>query len=148
MGNWKTVNITGTIPEAEIQPLRDWLGYSHDDGDPGWEHFGPLSFNRESPSLAGLNDWVRTTVFACGNLAERDYSTGNVAEELRRLLEIAPGMRLKVHCGGDWESGTCTATITVAEGHVTIGPPEAETVAPVSDEQAAGNLLRNLTRPR
>lgn len=149
MGNWRTVNITGSIDEAEVPLLRERLGYSigTSSGDPGWEHFGPLSFNRDSPSLCGLNNWVRPVVFACGNLAERDYGVKAVAETLRELLAIAPSMRLKVHCGGDWESETCIATITVANGTVETGPPEVERVAPVSDGQAAGNPQRNLYRP-
>ena len=56
MGNWRTVNITGTIADAEIPALRERLGYSRDRGWLSGQQFGPLSFNTGSPSLCGLND--------------------------------------------------------------------------------------------
>jgi hypothetical protein len=150
MGNWRTVNITGTMTEEDAGVLGAWLGYtiaSPVSGTSCFDHFGPLSFSREKPSLCGLNNWVAPVVFACGNLAERDYTPEDVAEELRRLLAVAPSMRLKVHCGGDHESDTCVATVTVADGQVVTGPPEVERVAAVSEDQAVGNLLRAIARP-
>jgi hypothetical protein len=145
MGNWRTVNITGTIDERHIGPLRARLAYDYDTPG-GFDNFGPLSFSPERPSLCGLGDWVRPVVNACGNLAERDYSVGDVAGELEKLVVIAPSMLLKVHCGGDWESGECVATISVGEGIVATGPPEVKMIAGPSEEQVMGNLLTNLMR--
>lgn len=146
MGNWRTVNMTGTIDPADIPALRVRLVYDMRSGD--WEGFGPLSFDPQTPSLAGLGDWVRPQVFAAGNLAERDYDVADVAELLAELAGLAPSLRLKVHCGGDWESTECVATITVRGGGVAVGPAEVLQVAPVTDEQAHGRLLTHLTRPR
>ena len=147
MGNWRTVNITGTISDNDVPALRERLGYSYERNFTE-QHFGPLSFSTDRPSLAGLNNWVAPTVFACGNLAERDYSVEDVADELRDLVTIAPSMLLKVHCGGDWESEECIATISVGEGIVAVGKAEVAKVAPVSDAQAAGNLMINLYGPQ
>lgn len=144
MGNWRTVNITGTMSEHDAGMLREYLGYTHDLDDPAFSRFGPLSFNRQQPGIFGLNDWVSPSVSACGNLAERDYSVEDVAEELRKLVAIAGTLLLKVHCGGDYESDECIATISVGEGLVVVGKPEVERVEPVSDGQAQANLLRAL----
>ena len=105
MGNWRTVNITGTMTAADASALRARLAYTYERGDPGMDNFGPLSFSIESPGLCGLGDWPAGQVSRCGNLAERDYSPEDVAEELRKLVHIAPSMLLKVHCGGDWGVG-------------------------------------------
>jgi len=146
MGNWRTVNITGTIAEAEVGPLRDRLAYSYDTPG-GFDNFGPLSFCRERPSLCGLGNWVRPQVSAIGNLAERDYSPEDVRAELERLLEIAPSMMLTVHCGADYESDECVATIRTGEGLAVLLPPEVAKIAEIPDEQAIGNLMANLLRP-
>jgi hypothetical protein len=146
MGNWRTVNVIGTIAPEHVGPLHDWLGYSHDLDDPAMGRFGPLSFNRRSPSLCGLNAWPAERVSACGNLAERDYSVEDVAGELRRLVHVAPSMLLKVHCGGEYESGDCVATISVGEGVVAVGEPEQAKVTGPSEGQMMGNLLQNLLR--
>lgn len=128
MGNWRTVSITGSMNARDAASLYEYLGYSYAPKNPAMDHFGPLSFNRDQPSLCGLNNWVNTTVNACGNLAERNYSVEDVAEELRKLLSVAGTMLLKVHCGGDWESEKCVATINVGEGLVVVGEPEVESI--------------------
>lgn len=153
MGNWRTVNMTGTMNERDAAALRQYLGYSHrfiTSGaarDPAWDHFGPLSFCRDQPSLCGIGDWPAPTVNRAGNLAERDYSVERVAEHLRELLTVAGTMLLKVHCGGDYESLDCVATISAGEGLVAIGKPEMERIGAMSDEQAELNAIRALSAP-
>jgi hypothetical protein len=146
MGNWRTVNITGTIAADEVGPLRERLSYSYDRPD-GFDNFGSLSFNRERPSLCGIGDWPATSVSAIGNLAERGYSPEDVRAELERLLEIAPSMMLTVHCGGDYETDECVATIRTGEGLAVLLPPEVEKIAEIPGAQAFGNLMANLIRP-
>lgn len=142
MGNWRTVNLSGTIAEADIAPLRARLGYHYGPG--GFDNFGPLSFSTEKPSLCGLNDWVRPEVNAVGNLAERDYTPEDVRAELEQLLTIAPSMMLVIHCGGGYETDECVATIRTGEGLAVLLPPEVEKIAGISDEQATANLFRAL----
>jgi len=149
MGNWRTVNITGTMTEDHARALRDLL----DRGDafdwPGWsEPYSCLSFSTERPSLFGLGAWPAPQMNRCGNLAERDYTVKDVADALGVLVHIAPSMLLKVHCGGDWEAEECVNTISVGEGLVITGKPEVATVTGPSEEQMLGNLVANLTRPR
>lgn len=143
MGNWRTVNVTGTIAEADIPALRERLGYTYDSPS-GFDHFGPLSFSTDSPSICGLNNWVHAVVNATGNLAERDYSPEDVRAELQQLLAIAPSMMLTVHCGGDWESDDCVATIRTGEGLAVLLPPEVESISGPSDAQMNANLMANL----
>lgn len=154
MGNWRTVNMTGTMSERDAAALRQYLGYSHRfiasgaKRDPAWDRFGPLSFNRDQPSLCGLNDWPAPEVNRIGNLAERDYSVEQVAEHLRELLTVAGTMLLKVHCGADYEVLDCVATINVGEGIAAIGKPEVAKIEEIPDVQAEANLLRALMSPR
>ena len=145
MGNWRTVNITGTIArQSEVDALRKHLDYEPGGGEGDYSHFGPLSFNSTRPSLCGVGDWPALQVDRCGNLAERDYSVEDVAETLRELVHIAPSMLLKVHCGADYESDECIATISVGEGLVVVGEPERETIDGPPESQMLTNLFTNL----
>ena len=147
MGNWRTVNLSGTIArQSEVDALRAWLDYGPDYENGDYSHFGPLSFNTARPGLCGLGDWPALQIGRCGNLAERDYIVEDVAETLRELVHIAPTMLLKVHCGGDWESDECVATISVGEGLVAIGKPEVETIKGPSEEQILANFMQNMLR--
>lgn len=141
MGNWRTVNIVGQVAEAEVAALRAALVYDLDN----WDNFGPLAFAADRPGLAGLGDWVRPRISAHGNLAERDYSVEDVAEALRRLLLVAPSLDVRVHCGGDWESEECVATVTASGGQVRVGPPLVAVVVSVGDV-VMERLLRSVTR--
>lgn len=133
MGDWRTVNIVGSIGPAEVEPLRAHLA----------QHFGPLS---PTGHLFGLGDWPAAEIDAAGNLAERDYSPHDVYDALWPLRIIAPSMRLTVHVGGDWESTECVATITMDGDGVFDGPPEVATVRPVDVATAMGRMLAALTR--
>ena len=57
-----------------------------------------------------------------------NYDINDVAEALRHMVTLAPSLELKVHCGGDYESDTCVATVTVHAGEVSVGPAEVPTV--------------------
>lgn len=132
VGNWRTVNIVGTIDPAEVEAARRYLAV---DRYSQGRTIGPLSI---SEGLCSLGDWPAPTVMAVGNLFERNYSVRDVADHLSKLLDWAPSARLKVHCGADHEDETCVATITVEDGRVTVGDP-------VSDDVTAGRLLNALT---
>ena len=141
MGNWRTVSIEGSIAPEHVAALKAALRWDMDDLDaePGP---GPLSFY---PSLGGLGPWPAPEVKAGGNLFERDYSVESVAEHIRHVvLPAAPSAALKVHCDDDWEDTTCIATITVADGQVTVGDPEVETVSGVGSAQFQERLAQIL----
>ncbi len=123
MGNWRTVHLIGTCPHDELALLDNATFCDYMAEDMG--HFGPLSWSPQ-PSICGLNRWPAEEIDTVGNLAERDYSIEHVAVELRRLVRFAPGLRLAVHCGDDYEENKCAATITVEDGEVTVGPPHIE----------------------
>jgi hypothetical protein len=146
MGNWRTVNITGTMTEDDASALRGYLGYNYEAGDPAMSRFGPLSFSREKPSLCGLNDWPAPVVNRNGNLAERDYDPQDVVIHLRELIVIAPSMQLVIHCGGEYESLNCVATIRAGNGLVCrMKQPEVRQIHGIDDEQATRNLIRALS---
>lgn len=141
MGNWRTVTIEGTCPAGEVAALRDALDLT-DIMREGVEWL-PLCFGG---GIGGLGDWAAETISAGGNLFERDYSVEDVADHLRKLHAVAPGLRVKVHCGDDWEATNCIATVTL-DGAATIGPAEVASVAGVSDEEAQARLMKALLRP-
>jgi hypothetical protein len=136
MGNWRTVNIVGTIAPPDVADARAFVNTGDD-----YSRFHPLC--NYGFSICGLGDWVREDVLACGNLSERDYSIEDVAQTLREMAAVAPSLRLKVHCGGDHESTACVATVTVAEGAVTVGPPEVGQLGGM-DALAKGRLAELL----
>jgi hypothetical protein len=142
MGNWRTVNMIGSVSPEEVKALRAKVVFSYRNAMFGT--FGPLSYDPESPSICGLDEWPYPQISAYGNLAERDYAVSDVAAALRDLIAVAPSLELKVHCGGDWESPVCVATITVAGGEVTVGGPEVKEVVPISTSEAVSRLLHAL----
>lgn len=147
MGNWRTVTITGTMSEADARALREVLDYRDDYAWDGWSKpYACLGFSSSRPGLAGLGAWPAAEMNRTGNLAERDYTVEDVADGLRALMPVAPTMLLKVHCGGDYESTTCAATITVGKGLVVVGKPEVADIGVIPEEQMMANLFRNLAR--
>jgi hypothetical protein len=70
-----------------------------------------------------------------GNLAERDYSIEAVAKQLEKLAKIAPSLRVKIHCGGDYESTVCINTVILENGVVEIRQPEIECTGEISQGQ-------------
>ncbi len=134
MGNWRTVQIIGTCSEQDLPALRKAT-----EKEENWDNFH--CFTR-SASICGLSvDWPREKMSETGNLAERDYTVNDVADKLRELVGVAPSLQLKVHCGGEYEDGSCVATITVGSGDVSIGKPEVPVVV-ISEAQVMGSMMK------
>lgn len=147
MGNWRTVNVTGTMSAQHAAALLGLLDKGPDyDNDGIPEGAECLAFSRARPGLCGLGDWPAEHMNRTGNLSERDYTVEDVATALRVLVHYAPSMLLKVHCGGEYESLECVATVSVGEGLVATGKPEIENLDEIPSGQQLGNLLRNLYR--
>lgn len=144
MGNWRSVNIVGTIPEEHIEPMTEYFTLG-DYKDGGWDRFNPLSIMR---SIFGLPDWVQEEVKAIGNLSERDYSVESIAEVLKLIAKKWPGCKLKVHCGGDYEDKTCIATIALEDDKVETRYPEVKMIDELSKEDIMDNLISSLTDGR
>jgi hypothetical protein len=144
MGNWRTVTIIGSISAEDAPAARQYINIGKD-----YDRFHCLC-NTGSVSLCGLDGWMPAgggQIRAVGNLSERDYGVEDVAEVLTVLAGLAPSLALKVHCGGEWESDECIATVTVADGTVTTGPPERATVGEGLSEIATGRLFQALVQP-
>ena len=138
MGNWRTVQIIGTCSSKDVPNLREHLTVDND-----YSNFHCLS---STGGICGLPNWAREHFDVIGNLAERDYSPEDVAEQLEKMVQDVPSLTVKVHCGGDYEDKKCVATVTVADGKVTIGDPEIEEVPEISQEQMKANLYSALMR--
>lgn len=121
MGNWMTVNIVGSIAAADLPAAKAFVNTGDD-----YNRFHPLC--HDGFSFYGLGDWTAENIQACGNLSERDYTVEDVAATLRQMVAVVSSLRVKVHCGGDYESEDCVATVTVADGVVTVGPAEVPKV--------------------
>ncbi len=140
MGDWMTVNIIGTIDAADAPAAVAFVETGQD-----WDRFHCLSF--AVPSLCGLGRWMPEgggDINAVGNLSERNYDVSSVASTLRDLVAVAPSLRLKVHCGGEYESTDCVATVTVEDQVVTVGGPEVAKVGEGLQETASGRLFQIL----
>lgn len=138
MGNWRTVTITGTCPPDQLDALREATN-PHAGGE--YHNFHCLSTGN---GLAGLGNWPAEHIDVSGNLAERDYGVGDVEDTLREIAAKAPGLAVKVHCGDDWESEDCIATVTLENGTVMVGPPEVARVRGASPDEMTGRLFKQL----
>lgn len=111
MGNWRTVHIDGSIDESQVKAARDACLYDWDfDAQDNDDLPHALSYGK-TPSLCGLHEWPASRINVVGNLYERDCGVDSVAEALRHVAKAAPSLRVKVHCGGEYESTNCVATI-------------------------------------
>ena len=139
MGNWRRVNIVGSCDPEDIPALAKAL-------DPGreYENLHCLS----NGGIVGLPMWAARKINATGNLAERNYTVQDVADQLEELAVIASSLAVKVHCGADFEKSECIATITLSEGKATIGDAEIQEIPETPKEQRGTNLLTQLVKQR
>ena len=137
MGNWRTVNMIGTCAANELDALRAACAVDEN----SYKNFHCLS---TGSGLCGLGNWPAEEISAIGNLAERDYSVEAVASQLRELVKVAPSLSLTVHCGDDYESKTCVATIRVENGNVVVDAPEVRQLMAIPEGQMQANLLKAL----
>lgn len=137
MGNWRRVQIIGSCALEDVNALAKAL-------DPGknYENFHCLV----NGGIAGLPLWASENIDAIGNLAERDYSANDVAEQLESLAKAAPSLAVKVHCGGDYEVPNCVATVTLCSGKATVGDAEIEMIPECPQGQMESNFLLQLLR--
>ena len=149
MGNWRTVHIVGTCAEVDVLALsaavdmNRWL-IALDKGD-DIDRFHCLL---GGSGLMGLPNWASESIDAVGNLAERDYGVEVVRDTLERLARIAPSLAVVVHCGGDFENTTCTASVVLKEGKAEIHLPQVADVGSLTNEQIQRNFLKTLIDAR
>lgn len=144
MGDWMTVNIVGTIDPADVAAAREFVEIGGDIKEWG-RRFHCLCYT--GMSLCGLGRWIPEAggeISVVGNLSERNYGVEDVASTLRDLVAVAPSLRLKVHCGGEYESTDCVATVTVEDQMVTVGEPEVAKVGEGLQETASDRLFQIL----
>lgn len=140
MGNWMTVQIVGTCDPHDVPALKAAIILG-----PDYSNFHCLM---GGVGLAGLPVWAAEKIDAVGNLAERDYEVEHVAKQLAKLAEIAPSLRVQIHCGGDNESHECVATLDLANGTVAVMPPRVKEIGEISEDQMRRNMLDVIRRQR
>jgi hypothetical protein len=143
MGNWRTVRIIGECGLRDVPALRDvtYISDVMDDDKPWLALCG-------GNGLCSLGDWASTKIDVGGNCFERDYSIEDIADHLRQIAAAAPSARLKVHCGDDWESETCIATVVLDDAGVRVEDPEVPEVEGVDGDQMIGRLHAQLGQRR
>jgi hypothetical protein len=155
MGNWRRVHIVGGMLAEEVEALKAEINqvlparFSTDlNHTPEFKSqqnkFGPLSY---TGGLCGLGNWPAPSINAVGNLAERDYDCFAIADHLRKLSKVAPSLGVRVHCGGDYESDTCVATVVLFEGVAVIRVAEIKGVPDMDPLEMQNNLLRAVLGP-
>ena len=137
MGNWRTVNIVGRCDEKDVLKLKDVISWDIS----GDSEFYPLSHTK---GICSLPMWALKNISVVGNLAERDYSLKSVAECLDELLLIAPSLDVVIHCGGDYESMDCIATIKIIDDKSTICDPEIDSLPEITESQLMGHFYSQL----
>ncbi len=145
MGNWRTINIVGSIPTDELEAARKTCFYDYmnfDNVPKGFQEHA-LCYG-SSIGLCGIGRWPDDQMNVTGNCFERDYDVEMVADALRIVVKAAPGARIKIHCGDDYEKLNCVATITYDGGEVVVGDPEIETLREIGEEVIRDRFARNL----
>jgi len=143
MGNWRAVNIDGTIDPAQVAAARK--ACLSDYRAAGEQPYHALAFSPPG-SLCGIDEWMAPRMNVTGNCYERDFEVEDIAEALRIVQKAAPSLNVKVHCGGDYEDKKCVATITAADGAVTVGPPEVETLPEQSEGDMTLRMMKLISR--
>lgn len=145
MGNWRRVRIVGTCAPAEVSALLEATAEPNLEDRSERREYHCLT---RGSGIMGLHDWPAEHMDVTGCLAERDYTVDDVAARLTKLLAVAPSLTLRVHCGGDYESEECIATIVVGDGTVLVGNPEVSHVHPPSEAQVSENVQRAFLNAR
>lgn len=147
MGNWRTVQVSGTIATDEAAVAIEMQRYSLRDLDPKKEP-NCLSWS-EPPGLVGLGQWILPNgeIQGHGNLFERDYSLEVVEGTLRQLAIRFPSLNMVLHAGGENEDPTCAATFWVRDRHVVRLDPQVAEVQETSEDEMLERLRQNLMRP-
>ena len=78
MGNWRTVEIEGSIAPVDLDVARAFVNTGED-----WDRFHPLC--NYGPSLCGLGDWVAENIAAIGE-GLLDLAQQRARQRLRRIL--------------------------------------------------------------
>ncbi len=146
MGNWRTVKLEGTCDARHVAALREVIDLSGRDYDnPDRSHrYGPWAFGG---GICGLPLWAAEEINATGNVYERGFSLEDIRSHLDKLAFVAPSLKLKVHCGGDYEDKKCIATIVCApQLNTHIAKPEIETIPEIDEQQMEHNLMTQLRR--
>ena len=147
MGNWRTIEIQGHMAAEEAVQLREDLTYDYM-SDAAKE---PISVclcwgggGRSPMSIGGLGMWVKKDGLLAGqgNLFERDYGVEDVKRGLERIAAKYPTFTAVVHCGGDYESAECVASLFAARGQVWQVDPLVQTVGGAPDSVIEGRLLK------
>jgi hypothetical protein len=145
MGNWRTVNIIGSVNKDEAIEMRKILSenvFDNDDFD--WSKPDPVACVRFVKSLAGLNEWVKESgdINTIGNLSERDYDNDDIYAALVFLAEKFSSLKLTLHSGSDWEDLTCSATFEVKNGAVKKFSPKIERLQEISSDMMIGRMFQ------
>lgn len=143
MGNWRRVFLSGYCDPDEVEPLLKACKYSMDLTPDDEVDFHCLTM---TDGLMGLGEWVdyKGVIDRRGNLAERDFSVQDVAEQFEKLVKVAPSLNLWCHCGDERESLLCVASIRVNKGKVEVQKPKIEEIPDIPEEQGFGNFINAL----
>lgn len=136
MGNWRRVQIVGTCDRGDVLALRDALNYGND-----FDKFHCLC----NGGMCGLPNWAGENINAVGNLAERGYTPQDVADQLLKLITVAPSLNVKVHCGADYEGEKCINTVVASRTPMAaVLEPEIAVIPEAPVSQLHDNMMAQL----
>ena len=152
MGNWRMIEMAGTVAPADGKRIHEGIielsRYVVGESSANRRHreakvgFTVSALRYGSTDLTGwFWDWPTGQINECGNLFERSYDPDDVLRDCVSLASFAPSLDLVVHCGGEYQSNLCLATIRVKDGTATLGPPEVPFVGVDIPDALAATLL-------
>jgi hypothetical protein len=135
MGNWRTVNLVGTLSTEDAKKVHDYLELNYQHNDWNCLHNG---------GIYGLPNWGETIIDCVGNLAERNYDAEDILEELEKIAIFAPSLSIIVHCGGNYESNECVSSIVFNQGKGEIVEPLIDKIGEIPSSQIGDNFKKQL----
>lgn len=133
MGNWRFIEISGTLPE--VVDAKDIISFLNDHDEIDY-------FQVTSQGVHGLHYWipedsriinVYSTIGKCSSGVEF------ITDEMTIFSTRFPSVHLVIHIGKDDENSECEATILVADGKCKILPPQQQFVGWRHDYSNLGN---------
>lgn len=122
MGNWRFIEISGTLPEGvDANEIISFLN-NHDEID---------YFQVTSQAVHGLDYWIpedSSTIRVCSAIGKCSSGVDFITNEMTIFSTRFPSVNLVIHIGKNYENSECAFTILVGDSKCTILPPQQQFV--------------------
>jgi len=139
MGNWRRVQIKGSVSVEDQPALAHWINIGDE-----YDRFHCLC--QPGPGgICGLGPWGDVAeINALGNLAERDFTITDVVEAFEEAVNVAPSLDVLCHVGNDHEANDCVGTVAVKGGRVVKVGAMVEEIPEIDTASLRGRMFDTL----